>query len=47
MGMYVCWDIIIAYPHLCGKERIYERKEKQKKVRNHLQCKDIISVFAK
>ena len=26
---------------------IYERKEKQKKVRNHLQCKDIISIFAK
>ncbi len=29
------------------KRKIYERKEKQKKVRNHLQCKDIISFFAK
>ena len=29
------------------KRKIYERKEKQKKVRNHLQCKNIISIFAK
>ena len=27
------------------RKYIYERK--QKKVRNHLQCKDIISIFAK
>ena len=27
------------------RKNIYERK--QKKVRNHLQCKDIISIFAK
>ena len=33
--------------NLWGKEKIYERIGKQKKVRNHLQCKDIISVFAK
>ena len=29
------------------KRKIYERKEKQKKVRNHSQCKDIISFFCK
>ena len=29
------------------KRKIYERKEKQKKVGNHLQCKYIISIFAK
>ena len=29
------------------KRKIYERKEKQKKVRNHSQCKDIISFFYK
>ena len=33
--------------NLWEKEKIYERKEKQKKERNHLQCKDIISIFAK
>ena len=31
--------------NLWEKEKIYERKEKQKKVRNHLQCKDIISIL--
>ena len=29
------------------KRKKYERIGKQKKVRNHLQCKDIISIFAK
>ena len=29
------------------KRKIYERKEKQKKVENHLQCKYIIYIFAK
>ena len=40
MGMYICWDIIIAYPTLMWERKNHEEEKKyMKEKKNKRKCK--------